>query len=632
MNLLQHIHSPQDLKQLSYEQLETLCAEIRSLLIDVTSRNGGHLAPNLGVVELTVALHKVFSCPRDKIVWDVGHQAYVHKILTGRQEAFRTLRQFGGLCGFPRRDESPCDCFGTGHSSTSISAALGIACARDLAGEDYNVLAVIGDGALTGGEAIEGLNNAGALKKRLIVVLNDNEMSISRNVGALSAYLTDLRTAPSYSRFKADIEAFLKAIPTIGDSVAKTVARLKDSLKYFVVPGMFFEDLGFTYLGPVDGHHLPALVETLEKAKTLRGPVLVHVLTKKGKGYLPAEQSPNKFHGTGPFEVPTGRKITNPDAPPSYTSVFSRTLVELGGKDRKIVAITAAMPEGTGLDAFGRCYPDRFFDAAIAEQHAVTMGAGMAANGYHPVVAIYSTFAQRAFDQILHDVAMQDLPFTLCLDRAGLVGDDGATHHGNFDLSYLRLIPNLIIMAPKDEDELRHMLATAVHCPHPTVLRYPRGAGLGADTTGPLHDLAIGVSERLQGGADLDIWGIGSMVDTAVKAADLLAQKGIAAGVVNARFAKPLDEKALLEAAKTKRIIVTLEENALCGGFGEGVLAALERLDAAGGFRVLNLGMPDRFIPHGSRAQLLRSLRLDPEGVADTIATRLDEWKRAEQQ
>jgi 1-deoxy-D-xylulose-5-phosphate synthase len=629
MSLLETIHSPQDLKKLSIPQLNALCAEIRSLLIDVTSRNGGHLAPNLGVVELTVALHKVFSAPRDKIVWDVGHQSYVHKILTGRREAFSTLRQYGGICGFPRRDESPYDCFGTGHSSTSISAALGIACARDLAGDDYNVLAVIGDGALTGGEAIEGLNNAGALKKRLIVILNDNEMSISKNVGALSSYLTDLRTAPTYSRVKADIESFLKSIPTIGDSVAKTVARIKDSLKYLVVPGMFFEDLGFTYLGPVDGHDILVLIETLQKAKTLNGPVFIHVITKKGKGYPPAEKYPNKFHGTGPFDIATGQKITAKDAPPSYTSVFSKALVELGAKNRKIVAITAAMREGTGLDAFRKFYPDRFFDAAIAEQHAVTMGAGMAANGYHPVVAIYSTFAQRAFDQLLHDVATQNLPFTLCLDRAGLVGDDGATHHGNFDLSYLRLMPNMTIMAPKDENELRHMLCTAVNYNAPTVLRYPRGSGLGVPIDEPMHTLPIGVSERLREGTDMDIWAVGTMVDTAIKAADLLAKKGISAGVVNARFIKPLDTEALERSAKEKSYLVTMEENALIGGFGEGVLSFLEQKMLLTEKRVLTLGMPDRFIPHGNKAQLLKDVGLDPEGVAARIEDDWNLWKRA---
>lgn len=625
MRILPTIHAPSDLKKIPNGELPELCQEIRDEILEVTSRNGGHLAPNLGVVELTVALHKVFSMPRDKIVWDVGHQSYVHKLLTGRLEQFPTLRQYGGLCGFPKRSESPYDCFGTGHSSTSISAALGIACARDLAGEDYNVIAVIGDGALTGGEAMEGLNNAGDLHKKLIVVLNDNEMSISKNVGALSSYLTELRTDPKYSRVKSDVETFLKGLPSIGTSVARTVERLKNSFKYFFVPGMLFEDFGFKYLGPVDGHDLPALIETFEKAKTLNEPVFIHVLTTKGKGYKPAEQRPNAFHGTGPFDIPTGRKLTRPDAPPSYTKVFSDALVDLAEKDRKVVAITAAMPEGTGLDVFGKFYPDRFFDVGIAEQHAVTMGAGLAANGYHPVVALYSTFAQRAFDQLLHDVCMQELPFTLCLDRAGLVGDDGMTHHGVYDLSYLRLMPKMVMMVPRDENELRHMLKTSLEYPGPSSLRYPRGSGLGVPLDKEIHALPIGKSERLQRGTDVDLWAVGTMVETARKAARLLERQGISAGVVDARFVKPLDEEALEEASHQVKLIVTLEENALIGGFGEGVLEALNRHGALRHCRVLNLGIPDKFVLHGKRELLLRDLKLDPEGVAETVKKELNQ-------
>lgn len=619
MRILPTIHAPSDLKKIPNAELPELCQEIRDEILEVTSRNGGHLAPNLGVVELTVALHKVFSMPRDKIVWDVGHQSYVHKLLTGRLEQFPTLRQYGGLCGFPKRSESKYDCFGTGHSSTSISAALGIACARDLAGDDYNVIAVIGDGALTGGEAMEGLNNAGDLHKKLIVVLNDNEMSISKNVGALSSYLTELRTDPKYSRVKSDVEAFLKGLPSIGPSVARAVERLKNSFKYFFVPGMLFEDFGFKYLGPVDGHDLSALIETFEKAKTLNEPVFIHVLTTKGKGYRPAELRPNAFHGTGPFDIPTGKKLVKPDAPASYTRVFSDALVELGKKDRKVVAITAAMPEGTGLDVFGKFYPDRFFDVGIAEQHAVTMGAGLAANGYHPVVALYSTFAQRAFDQLLHDVCMQDLPFTLCLDRAGLVGDDGMTHHGVYDLSYLRLMPKLVMMVPRDENELRHMLKTSLEYPGPSSLRYPRGSGLGVPLDKELHTLPIGKSERLQEGTDVDLWAVGTMVDTARKTADLLKEQGISAGVVNARFVKPLDEEALEAASHKVKLIVTLEESALIGGFGEGVLDALNRRGRLQDCKVLNLGIPDEFVLHGKRELLLRDLGLDPQSVAETV-------------
>lgn len=619
MRILPTIHAPSDLKKIPNTELPELCQEIRDEILEVTSRNGGHLAPNLGVVELTVALHKVFSMPRDKIVWDVGHQSYVHKLLTGRLEQFPTLRQYGGLCGFPKRSESKYDCFGTGHSSTSISAALGIACARDLSGDDYNVIAVIGDGALTGGEAMEGLNNAGDLDKKLIVVLNDNEMSISKNVGALSSYLTELRTDPKYSRVKSDVETFLKGLPSIGPSVARAVERLKNSFKYFFVPGMLFEDFGFKYLGPVDGHDLPALIETFEKAKTLNEPVFIHVLTTKGKGYRPAELRPNAFHGTGPFDIPTGKKLVKPGAPASYTKVFSDALVELGKKDRKVVAITAAMPEGTGLDVFGKFYPDRFFDVGIAEQHAVTMGAGLAANGYHPVVALYSTFAQRAFDQLLHDVCMQDLPFTLCLDRAGLVGDDGMTHHGVYDLSYLRLMPKLVMMVPRDENELRHMLKTSLEYPGPSSLRYPRGAGLGVPLDKELHTLPIGKSERLQEGTDVDLWAVGTMVDTARKTAGLLKEQGISAGVVNARFVKPLDEEALDAASRKVKLIVTLEESALIGGFGEGVLDALNRRGRLQDCKVLNLGIPDEFVLHGKRELLLRDLGLDPQSVAETV-------------
>ena len=619
MRILPTIHAPSDLKKIPNTELPELCQEIRDEILEVTSRNGGHLAPNLGVVELTVALHKVFSMPRDKIVWDVGHQSYVHKLLTGRLEQFPTLRQYGGLCGFPKRSESKYDCFGTGHSSTSISAALGIACARDLDGDDYNVIAVIGDGALTGGEAMEGLNNAGDLHKKLIVVLNDNEMSISKNVGALSSYLTELRTDPKYSRVKSDVETFLKGLPSIGPSVARAVERLKNSFKYFFVPGMLFEDFGFKYLGPVDGHDLSALIETFEKAKTLNEPVFIHVLTTKGKGYRPAELQPNAFHGTGPFDIPTGKKLVKPGAPASYTRVFSDALVELGKKDRKVVAITAAMPEGTGLDVFGKFYPDRFFDVGIAEQHAVTMGAGLAANGYHPVVALYSTFAQRAFDQMLHDVCMQDLPFTLCLDRAGLVGDDGMTHHGVYDLSYLRLMPKLVMMVPRDENELRHMLKTSLEYPGPSSLRYPRGAGLGVPLDKELHTLPIGKSERLQEGTDVDLWAVGTMVDTARKTAGLLKEQGISAGVVNARFVKPLDEEALDAASRKVKLIVTLEESALIGGFGEGVLDALNRRGRLQDCKVLNLGIPDEFVLHGQRELLLRDLGLDPQSVAETV-------------
>ena len=537
---LDKINSPADVKKLSVPQLEQLAKEIRQLLISVISHTGGHLAPNLGVVELTLALHKVFNTPEDKIIFDVGHQAYIHKIITGRREQFPTLRQYGGLSGFPKRSESEHDAFGTGHSSTSISAALGMACARDLQGEDYNVVAVIGDGSMTGGMAFEALNNAGMLHKNMIVVLNDNEMSISKNVGAMSEYLYQLRTGETYNKIKNDIEGWLKNME-FGSDVLKAIRRLKGSVKYLMVPTSIFEELGFTYLGPVDGHDLDGLLDVLQAAKKIDGPVMVHVLTKKGKGYKPAEESPNKFHGTGPFDIATGKKITNPNAPVSYTEVFGKTLTKLADIDDKIVGITAAMPDGTGLNIFAEAHKDHFFDVGIAEQHAVTAAAGMAAAGMKPVAAIYSTFMQRAYDSIMHDICMQKLHVTLCLDRAGLVGDDGYTHHGVFDYAYLRSIPNMTIMAPKDENELQHMLKTALDFDGPVSVRYPRGSGVGVALDTQWQDLPIGKAEVLRTGKDVCFWAIGSMVQTALDAAELLETQGISAGVVNMRFAKPLD-------------------------------------------------------------------------------------------
>ena len=619
------INSPKDLQNLSEEGLASLCSEIRSLIIKVVAKNGGHLAPNLGVVELTVALHKVFHTPEDKIVWDVGHQAYIHKILTGRKKEFPTLRLYKGLSGFPKPCESPHDAFGTGHSSTSISAALGYACARDVKGEDYNVVAVIGDGALTGGEALEALNNAGDQHKKLLVVLNDNEMSISKNVGALSEYLSDIRTNPNYNKVKSEAENLLKSIPSIGDKVATAAARLKDSMKYFLVPGMFFEDLGFKYFGPVDGHNIPALVELFEKAKTIDDPVIIHVITKKGKGYAPAELNPNKFHGTGPFDLATGKKVVVGNPPQTYTQSFSKALVTLAEENKDIVAITAAMPDGTGLTDFAKKYPHRFFDVAIAEQHAVTLAAGMACGGLKPVVALYSTFAQRAFDQILHDVCIQKLPVVLCFDRAGLVGDDGYTHHGVFDYSYLNMMPNMTIMAPKDENELRHMLCTAMEFNGPVSLRYPRGSGLGVDCSEPMHSLPIGKGEVLKEGKDLYFWAIGSMVDTALKTAEILEQKGIQAGVVNARFVKPLDEELLAATAKETGCIVTLEENVVKGGFGEAVLSVLNSRQLLKTTKVLNLGIPDLFVPQGDKKLLIRDLQLDPASVAISVQKELEQ-------
>lgn len=617
--LLNTINSPEDVKKLSEQQLEQLAEEIRGFMISVIAKTGGHLAPNLGVVELTLALHRVFSTPKDKLVFDVGHQAYVHKIITGRREQFPTLRQYGGLSGFPKRSESEHDAFGTGHSSTSISAALGMAVARDLQGEDYDVVAVIGDGSMTGGMAFEGLNNAGDLHKRMIVVLNDNEMSISKNVGAMSEYLYQLRTGETYNKIKSDIEGWLKNME-FGTDVLKAIRRLKGSVKYLMVPSSIFEELGYTYLGPIDGHDLNALQDVFHAAKKMDGPVLVHVLTKKGKGYAPAEESPNKFHGTGPYEVETGKKIANPNAPVTYTEVFGNTLTDMAKEDKKIVGITAAMPDGTGLSTFAKAHPDRFFDVGIAEQHAVTAAAGMAATGLKPVAAIYSTFMQRAYDSVLHDICMQNLHVTMCLDRAGLVGDDGFTHHGVFDYAYLRSMPKMTIMAPKDENELRHMLKTALDFNGPVSVRYPRGSGLGVDISGPMENLPIGKAEVLKEGFDVCFWAIGSMVKPALDAAELLAKEGISAGVVNMRFAKPLDTELLQAHAKRYGKIITLEEGVLAGGVGSAVLEYLNQEELLDKCRVLTLGIPDEFILHGDKALLFKDIGLDTPTIAAKAA------------
>lgn len=616
---LDKINSPADVKKLSVPQLEQLAKEIRQLLISVISYTGGHLAPNLGVVELTLALHKVFNTPEDKIIFDVGHQSYIHKIITGRREQFPTLRQYGGLSGFPKRSESEHDAFGTGHSSTSISAALGMACARDLQGEDYNVVAVIGDGSMTGGMAFEALNNAGMLHKNMIVVLNDNEMSISKNVGAMSEYLYQLRTGETYNKIKNDIEGWLKNME-FGSDVLKAIRRLKGSVKYLMVPTSIFEELGFTYLGPVDGHDLDGLLDVLQAAKKIDGPVMVHVLTKKGKGYKPAEESPNKFHGTGPFDIATGKKITNPNAPVSYTEVFGKTLTKLADIDDKIVGITAAMPDGTGLNIFAEAHKDHFFDVGIAEQHAVTAAAGMAAAGMKPVAAIYSTFMQRAYDSIMHDICMQKLHVTLCLDRAGLVGDDGYTHHGVFDYAYLRSIPNMTIMAPKDENELQHMLKTALDFDGPVSVRYPRGSGVGVALDTQWQDLPIGKAEVLRTGKDVCFWAIGSMVQTALDAAELLEAQGISAGVVNMRFAKPLDVELLREHAQSYGKIITLEEGVLAGGVGSAILEELNENKLLEQCEVRSFGIPDEFVMHGDKKLLFRDLGLDTPTIAAKAA------------
>lgn len=615
--ILDSINNPQDLKKLSVRELEILAREIRETLVNTVARTGGHLAPNLGVVELTIALHCVFDSRRDRIVWDVGHQSYVHKLLTGRKKQFASLRQYKGLSGFPKRSESSYDAFNTGHSSTSISAALGLALARDIRGEKHSVVAVIGDGAIGGGMALEALNHAGHLGVDFIVVLNDNKMSISTNVGALSSYLGRLRTDPMYYKGKEELEALLRRFPAIGNRVVRLAEKLKDSLKYLVVPGMLFEELGYTYLGPVDGHNISKVKSMLLHAKNTKGPVLFHVSTTKGKGYEPAEKDPNKFHGVGFFNPETGKIVAKNEAP-SYTEIFGRTLVKIAEKDSKVLAITAAMPDGTGLKNFSNLYPERFFDVGIAEQHAVTLSAGLAAGGFKPVVAIYSTFLQRGYDQILHDVCLQNLPVVFALDRAGIVGEDGETHQGLFDFAYLRHVPRMVVMAPKDENELQHMLYTAVKYSGPIALRYPRGMGEGAQLEEEFHELAIGKGEVLREGRDLAIFGTGPLVYKALRAAEILSTHGVEAAVINARFIKPLDKELILKYASLTHRVVTCEEHVLAGGFGSAVSELLSD-EGTADCKVLRLGIPDTFVEHGHPEIIRQEFGLTAEGMAERI-------------
>lgn len=616
--ILNRIDSPADLKQLSQAELQTLAGELRQVIIDTVARNGGHLAPGLGVVELTLALHTVFDSPRDKIIWDVGHQAYAHKLLTGRRDRFHTLRQQGGISGFPRRDESEHDHFGTAHASTSISAALGMAKARDLRGEDYAVVAVIGDGAMTGGMAFEGLDHAGHDGTDLIVVLNDNSMSIAPNVGGLSNYMTRMRTGVLYNRFKAELEDILGRIPRIGKSMAQALERLKDSVKHLVVPGQLFEDLGFNYYGPIDGHNLPLLQATLRSARQKGGPVLLHVLTQKGRGYAFAEEAPDKWHGPGPFDVLTGSFAKSSGL--TYSAVFAEALGRLARADDRIVAVTAAMPDGTGLAKFAQQFPDRVFDVGIAEQHATTFCAGLATQGMRPVFAVYSTFLQRALDQVIHDVCLQNLPVTFCIDRAGIVGDDGETHQGVFDIAYLRAVPNIVIAAPKDENELADLLYTALQHPGPMAIRYPRGKGPGVPLQPVPQLLPVGQAEVLRRGDAAAIVAFGSTVDAAVQAARELEADGLSVTVVNARFAKPLDADLLAELARSGMPLVTVEEHVVRGGFGSAVVEHL----VANGFgeaaaRVHMLGLPDQFIPQGPPAALKAQYGIDAAGIARTV-------------
>ncbi|RJR46807.1 MAG: 1-deoxy-D-xylulose-5-phosphate synthase, partial [Deltaproteobacteria bacterium] len=591
-----------------------LAQEVREVIIDTVSRTGGHLAPSLGTVELTIALHYVFDSPRDKIIWDVGHQAYTHKILTGRLARFHTLRQYGGLSGFPKRSESPHDAFDTGHSSTSISAGLGMATARCLKRETGRVIAVIGDGSMTAGIAFEGLNNAGDLNKNLIVILNDNGMSIAPNVGAMSSFLSRKLTGPTMVFLKKQVEGLLRAFPGIGGDLVAWAKKGEESFKAFFTPGMLFEALKFNYLGPVRGHRLDHLIETFNNIKNLQGPILVHVLTTKGKGYEPAETDPTGFHGLGRFDPDTGVAKKSVSEIPSYTEVFGDTMVRLARENPKIVAITAAMPDGTGLVEFRDQFRERFFDVGICEQHAVTFAAGLAVEGLRPVAAIYSTFLQRAYDQVLHDVCLQNLPVVFALDRGGIVGDDGETHQGLFDLSYLRHLPNLVVMAPKDEDELRHMLYTAVQHPGPVAVRYPRGQGVGVAFASTLRKIPIGKAEALTEGEDLLILALGASVHHAADAAKQLADKGFKAAVVNARFIKPLDEQLILTLAAKCGRVLTVEENVAQGGFGS---AVLELLSDSGltGIPVKRLAIPDQFMEHGKPDILRKKYGLDGEGI-----------------
>ncbi len=614
--LLDKVIWPRDFRNFSLDELSQLSEEVRSFVIHSVAKTGGHFASGLGAVELTVALHYVFDTPNDLIVWDVAHQTYPHKVLTGRKDRLHTIRQKGGLSGFTNRAESEYDTFGAGHASTSISAALGMAAARDFKSEKNHVIAVIGDGGLTGGVAMEGLNQAGYLKRKLIVILNDNDMSISRNVGAMSGYLLRIARGQIYTRVRSDVANILKKLPG-GERLKDIAEQLEDGLKKVLVPGTLFEELGFKYLGPIDGHSIPTLVRTLREAKAMEGPVLLHVRTVKGKGYELAEKDPVFWHGPSPFKVETG-EISKKAAPPSYTAMFARTMIELGEKDNRIVGITAAMPEGTGIDVFAKRFPDRAFDVGICEQHAVLFAAGMATQGYKPVCAIYSTFLQRAYDQIFHDVCLMDLPVVFSLDRGGLVGADGPTHHGVFDLTYLRVFPNIIVAAPKDENELRNLLATAVASGHPAAIRYPRGNGYGVALDPEPRVLPIGKGEVLRVGKDGVVVAVGDPVMPALKAAErIVAEGGPSLTVLNARWIKPLDKELLQQFIKPGTKVITVEENSLAGGFGSAVLEALEEMGIAAA--VKRIGIPDRFVPHGTQAELRRELGLDEDGLAKSF-------------
>ena len=616
---LDRVTVPSDIRKLSTSELRVLCADVRDFLIETVSKTGGHLGAGLGSVELAVALHYVFNTPEDKLVWDVGHQAYPHKILTGRKERLNTIRQYRGLSGFLKRTESEYDTFGAGHASTAISAALGMVAARELTGAKYSVVAIVGDGSMTGGMVYEGMNNAGIMKKDLIVVLNDNNMSIAPNVWAISNYFTELIAHPSYNRFKKNVYELTGKLDVWGDRLRRVAARVEEGIKVVVTPGMLFEALGFRYFGPINGHNVAQLVRIFQEVKGYNGPILVHTITQKGKGYKPAEEDVQRLHGVTPFDKVTGVSPKKAESTPAYTKVFGSAVVELARSNPKIVALTAAMPDGTGLDQLQKAMPDRFYDVGIAEQHGVTFAAGLATQGAIPIVAIYSTFLQRAFDQLIHDVALQHLHVVFALDRSGLVGADGPTHHGAFDLSYLRLIPGMAIMAPRNESELRDMLYTAVqHEGGPIALRYPRGNGTGVPLKEGFDLIPFGKGETLRTGSDVALLAIGTMANTALAAAEELARGGVAAEVVSMRFVKPIDGDLLREVARRIPRLVTLEENVTIGGFGSAVTEFLAA-DGISGVRTLSLGLPDRFIDHGTPQELHAELGLDPPGVARSV-------------
>lgn len=617
--VLDKIQGPNDVKELKEQELPVLADEIRQFIIDKVSDNGGHLASNLGVVELTIALHRCLNFPQDKLIWDVGHQSYTHKILTGRKNGFDSLRKYHGMSGFPKRDESNCDAFDTGHSSTSLSAGLGMVCARELKKEKYKVVSVIGDGSLTGGLAFEALNNAASLKSNYIMILNDNHMSISENVGGLSHYLAGVRTAKGYTNFKKNVKASLSKMNAIGEELERNIRRAKSMLKQVFIPGMFFEDMGITYLGPIDGHNIEALTEVIEDAKQVEGAVLIHVITEKGKGYEPAQLHPESYHGVGPFIKKNGM-AKKPKEEATYTDIFAKTICELAQTHEKLVTITAAMMDGCGLKGFAKRFPDRFFDVGIAEEHAVTFACGLAAGGFHPFFAVYSSFLQRGYDQILHDMCMQNLPVTLMLDRAGLVGNDGETHQGVFDLSYLTMIPNMTVFAPKNRYEFQDAIAFAADFEAPMAIRYPK-----TDAVRVLKEyrepIKLGKSEWIRRGSRVALLAIGTMVETAMEVEELLAKDGIDATVVNLRFAKPLDYEMLDEVLDYHRLIVTMEENVLSGGVGEHICRYVELHST--GVRVIACGIPDKFIHQGSIKELLEETGLDAQSIYQKISTML---------